>query len=297
MQGVNVFENGIGYLTKCLRLYNSGTGYFVMYLFAVLFILVKGERRDRELFLPGAAVLLVTVFNPVVPLVLDKIFDVSSEYYRLFWVAPVVILVPYVATLIVYDLTKGSGRHIAAALAVSVFMLGGNYVYANGFDIAENIYKIPDELIEVSEIIHDDSQKEYTKAFFEYEYNMEIRQYDPKMLLTVDREDYLYAMNYSYTDEMIADEMRPVNRILALLVRNQKIKEDDFTRALEETDTEYIVLTAGHPQISYIKRAGLHEIGRVGTHIIFKYDLLEPVVYEPADYSEAEHRFSYRRLK
>ena len=175
MQGVNVFENGIGYLTKCLGLYNSGTGYFVMYLFAVLFILIKGERREREIFLPGAAVLLLTVFNPVVPVILDRIFDVSSEYYRLFWIAPVVILVPYTATIIIYDRPKGSGRYVAAALTVALLILGGNYVYAKGFDIAENIYKIPDELIAVSEMIHEDSQEEYSKAFFEYEYNMEIR--------------------------------------------------------------------------------------------------------------------------
>ena len=297
MQGVNVFENGIGYLTKCLGLYNSGTGYFVMYLFAVLFILIKGERQEREIFLPGAAVLLLTVFNPVVPVILDRIFDVSSEYYRLFWIAPVVILVPYTATIIIYDRPKGSGRYVAGVLTVALLILGGNYVYAKGFDIAENIYKIPDELIAVSEMIHEDSQEEYSKAFFEYEYNMEIRQYDPKMLLTVDREDYLYAMNYSYTDEMLANEDRPVDRILALLVRNQNISEEDFTLALEKTDTEYVVLTAGHPQIPFIKRAGLYEIGRVGTHIVFKYDLDDPAVFELVDYSDVQHRFSYRRLK
>ena len=297
MQGVNVFENGIGYLVKCLSLYNSGTGFFVMYLFAVLFILVKGNHRDREIFLPSTAVLLVTVFNPLVPLVLDKIFDVNSEYYRLFWVAPIVILVPYVITVIVFDLPKGSGRGVVLTLAILAVIFGGNFVYAKGFTAARNIYKIPDELIEISGIIHEDSQSEYVRAFFEYEYNMEIRQYDPKMLLTVDREDYLYAMNYSYTDEMLADENKPVNRILALLVRNQKVKKDAFIDALESTDTEYLVLTAGHPQIPFVKGAGLSEIGRVGTHIIFKYELDDPAGFELVDYSKAEHRFSYRRLK
>ena len=71
MQGVNVFENGIGYLHKCLELYTSGTGFLLMYLFAVLVILIKGKKRERELFLPEAVVLLLTVFNPLVPLVLD----------------------------------------------------------------------------------------------------------------------------------------------------------------------------------------------------------------------------------
>ena len=96
---------------------------------------------------------------------------------------------------------------------------------------------------------------------------------------------------------MLANEDRPVDRILALLVRNQNISEEDFTLALEETDTEYVVLTAGHPQIPFIKRAGLYEIGRVGTHIVFKYDLDDPAVFELVDYSDVQHRFSYRRLK
>ena len=297
MQGVNVFENGIGYLMKCLSLYCSGSGYFIMYLFAVLLILVKGERRDREIFLPDALMLLVTVFNPVVPVVLDRIFDVNNEYYRLFWLAPVVIIVPYAAVSVIYDAPKGAKRTAVAALTMLMFVLGGNFVYADGFNVAENVYKIPDELIEISSLIHNDSGSEYTRAFFEYEYNMEIRQYDPKMLLCIDREDYLYAMNYSYTDEMLADDNKPTNRILALLVRNQKVNEERFKDALEQTDTEYIVLTAGHPQAAFIKKAGLYEIGRTATHVIYKYDLDDPAVFGLVDYSDAEHRFSYRRLK
>ncbi len=297
MQGVNVFENGIGYLMKCLRLYCSGTGYFIMYLFALIYILVKGRPRDRELFIPGAVVLMLTVFNPVVPLVLDRIFDVNSEYYRLFWIAPVIVIVPYVATMMIFEAQKGKKRVQVAVIVCLALVLGGNFVYAQGFNVAENIYKVPGELIEISELIHRDSKTEYAKAFFEYEYNMEIRQYDPKMLLCIDREDYLYAMNYSYTDEMLSDDEKPANRILALLVRNQNVAEDIFTDALEQTDTQYVVLTAGHPQISFLKRAGLYEIGRIGTHVILKYELSDPTEFELIDYSGAEHRFSYRRLK
>ena len=108
MQGVNVFENGIGYLLKCLNMYTGGTGFFAMYLIAVAFILIKGDRRERELFLYPAVVLILTVFNPVVPIVLDRIFDVSSEYYRLFWIAPVIVAVPYVATKFISSAAKAT---------------------------------------------------------------------------------------------------------------------------------------------------------------------------------------------
>lgn len=297
MQGVNVFENGIGYLHKCLGLYSSGTGYFIMYLMAVMIILIKGSRRDRQIFLPGAAVLLVTVYNPFVPLVLDRIFDVSSEYYRLFWIAPVIVLVPYAATVIIDSAPAGMTRALTLLLILSMFILGGNFVYAKGLDVAQNIYKIPDELIETADIIHADSQAEYAKVFYEYEYNMEIRQYDPKILLCIDREEYLYAMNYSYTDEMLEDEDHPTNIILAVLVRNQKVDSEYFTEALDATGTSYVVLTKGHPGAAYVKSAGLYEIGMTDTHVIYKYDLKEVFDYSLVDYSDAEHRFSYRRLK
>lgn len=297
MQGVNVFENGIGYLAKCLGLYTAGTGFFALYLIAILFILVKGSKKDRQLFIPQAVMLVVTVFNPVTPLVLDKIFDVNSEYYRLFWIAPVIIIVPYVATTLIYDDGLKKQRALIVALTAAMFIFGGNFVYGEGIKIAQNIYRIPDELITISEMIHEDSQTEYAKAFFEYEYNMEIRQYDPKMLLCVDREDYIYAVNYSYTDEMLEDETKPQNVLLALLVRNQRVDREKLCAALDATDTQYVVLTKGHPQTAFVKKAGLYEIGQTPTHIVFRYDLAEPVEHELVDYTGVEHRFSYRRLK
>lgn len=297
MQGVNVFENGIGYLHRCLELYGSGTGFLVMYVLAVVIVIAKGDKREQKIFLPSALMLLVTVYNPIVPIIIDRIFDVSSEYYRLFWITPVIVLVPYAVVRLIETAHTGRDKLITSIIVAVMFIAGGNFVYGKGLDIAENIYKIDDELIEISAMIHEDSDTEYTRAFFEYEYNMEIRQYDPKMLLCVDREDYIYAVNYSYTEEMLQDESKPVNNILALLVRNQKVDMDDFINALESTKTEYVVLTKGHPQIRAVKAAGLRQIGQTGFHVILKYDLKEPAEYELVDYTGAEHRFSTRRLK
>ncbi|MCR5302850.1 MAG: hypothetical protein K6E49_10480 [Lachnospiraceae bacterium] len=284
-------------MMKCLHLYTSGTGYFLMYLLCLMLIAVKGSKRDRQLFLPGAVVLLLTVYNPLFPVLIDRVFDISSEYYRFFWIAPVIILVPYTAVKTIYGIKSAAARVSAGLLVLIMFIAGGNFVYGNGFDMAQNEYKIPDELIEISSVIHEDSGTEYTKAFFEYEYNMEIRQYDPKMLLCIDREEYIYAMNYSYTAEMLSDEDHPTNRILALLVRNQEVDREDFTDALENTGTQYVVLTKGHPQAGFIKKAGLYEIGDTKTHVIYRYDLRQEHAYEPVDYSDAVHKFSWRRLK
>jgi hypothetical protein len=104
-------------------------------------------------------------------------------------------------------------------------------------------------------------------------------------------------VNYSYTEEMLEDEANPQNRLLALLVRNQDISAEDLADALDATNTAYVVLTKGHPQAAVVKRAGLKELSETDTHVIYRYDLKDPYEYELVDYSDAEHRFSYRRLK
>lgn len=297
MQAFNVFENGIGYLAQCLNLYMSGCAFLLLYVLGIMYLLVKGSKEERKIFLPSAVLLVLTVYNPIAPMILDKVFDVSSEYYRFFWIAPVVILVPFVVTKLIKEASSQKEKKVVVTFLVIVGLLSGYFLYDTGIDIADNIYKMPKELVEIDKIICADSDKEYKKAYFEYDYNMEIRQYDPKMLLTIDREEYLYAVAYSYTEDMINDENTPTNAILALLTRNQNVSADVFINALENTKTEYVVLTKGHPQTGFVTKAGLNLIGETATHNVFKYSVKEPYEYELVDYSEVEHRFSPRRLK
>lgn len=297
MQAINVFENGIGYLSECLNLYLGGVAYLLLYLCGVLFVLIKGSDEEKEIFIPGAVLLIATVYNPISPLLLDKFFDVSSEFYRLFWITPIIVLVPFVVSTIVEYAKNTNEKATTVAFVVAILFLGGNFAYNEGIPFAQNQYKIPDELIEISEIIHKDSDTEYAKAFFEYEYNMEIRQYDPKMLLAIDREEYIYAVNYSYTDEMLNDDATPTNKLLAALVRNQDVAPEAFADALEATKTQYVVLMKGHYMTKLLKKAGLKLVGESATHNIYKYDLREPADYSLIDYTGVEHRFSYRRLK
>ena len=125
----------------------------------------------------------------------------------------------------------------------------------------------------------------YPKVFLEYEYNMQMRQYDPRMLLTVDREDYLYAVVNEFTQEQLEDETHPQYRIIAALVKYQDVSIEDFIDAMEETHTEYVVLDKASPMFAYLKEAGLKETGMTQTHRIMKYELREPWEFELVDYS------------
>ena len=285
MTALNVTEQGYHYLRLCLDLYAGNCAYPVLYLAALIFLCVKWDREERRIFLPASVFLLLTVYNPITPVILMRFFDVNSEYYRFFWIAPMLVLVPYVAVRVIY-LEHDYARRIAVViLLIAVFVFSGNFLYANGYQRADNIYKMPRELMEVSALIHEDASEEYPKAFLEYEYNMQMRQYDPKILLTVDREDYLYATSMNYTENMLHDPDHPQYRILAALIKYQKVDEDEFLSALEKTHTKYVVLSKANPMLPFLKHAGLQEIGSTQDRAVYRYELKEPYTFELVDYS------------
>lgn len=288
MQDVFVSTDKISYLFECLKRYNGSTGFLVLYFAALVFILLRGTDKEKKIFIPMSVLMLITVYNPLFPLVLSKFADINSEYYRFFWMTPVLILVPYVITIIIISMLNGEIKHKKSILIlmIIVFAFSSDYIYRDGICLPENIYKVPDEMIEVSELIHSDSEDEYPKAFLEYEYNMQMRQYDGKMLLTIDREDYLYAISSPYTDEMINDDQFPQYRMLAAFVRYQMVDRQKLLEAFDLTGTEYIVLTTGSTWIPPLEQEGLKVVGKTEHNTILKYELKDKTPFTLVDYSE-----------
>ena len=49
MQGLNVFEKGIGYLEACLSYYTGSNAYAMLYVLALLYLLVFGNSREKQI--------------------------------------------------------------------------------------------------------------------------------------------------------------------------------------------------------------------------------------------------------
>ena len=287
MPDVSVASDKIEYLFKCLEKYNGSTGFLVLFFVMLIFVAVYADDRVKRIFVPLSVIMVLTVYNPLFPLLLTKITKIDREYYRFFWITPVVVLVPYVFTKLILAIIDGKIKNKAPiiVLALLVIVMSAKSVTESGMRIAENKYKIPNELIEISKIIHADSDKEYPKAFLEFEYNMQMRQYDAKMLLTIDREDYLYAVSNEYTTEMIDSDEFPQYRLLAGLIRYQNVEPEKIVEGLKLTNTEYVVLTTGSTMIPALKEEGLTEVKKTKGHTILKLDSEEIESIELIDYS------------
>jgi len=284
---LNVTEQGLNYLRECLNLYGDTCAFLVLYVLALIFVCAKGSRLEKQIFLPSGVMLLLTVYNPLFPVVLNSFFDVNNEYYRFFWITPVVILVPYIATKLVLMMSTPAAKSAMAVALVLIMIISGNFLYKNGYQKAENIYKMPGELMEISQLLHENTDKEYPKVLLEYEYNMQMRQYDPKILLTIDREDYLFANTNDYSGEMLSDAEHPQYKLLAVMARVQTVDvmPETFEEACEQTHTDFVVISNDSNLHSYLQHAGLYPVATTENHVIYKYNLTEPYAFELVDYT------------
>ncbi len=285
MQTLTVQSEGFLYVLKCV-LYYCGSGFYLaLWAAAALFFLIKGKDKERRIFAFPALMLLITIFNPVVPVVVNHIFDINKEYYRFFWIAPVIVTVAYMAVEFLYK--KNPAARITVFIGITLILMGaGTYAYADGYIPAENFYKIPNEVIAVSRVIRDNSEVDYPVALCDFNMQMELRQYDASILLAADRTQYLAIINGEEQDDQVKEQNIYVNRLLNVITKNVAIPEDNFLEAMQKTNTEFIVLSKESPIISYLKDAGLKEVGNTGARTVLHYDLPERQNMELADYSE-----------
>ncbi len=287
MQTLSIEKAGLSYIFQCLELYSGECLYLILYGIGIIFIIWRGRKSEKRTFLYPSLVLLLTVFNPLLPVTIDRFFDVNKEYYRTLWIVPVVPLLAYLAVKFVTLPNRSSNYRNAVFLGFCCIFLGaGTFVYADGYIEQENIYKVPNDVIEVSELIHEHAMVKYPKAICDFRLHMELRQYDASILLTADRTQYLAVMQQTYQDDQTLEQNRAVNRILDVILKGEEVPKKEFLGYLDETNTEFVVVEAKNSVVlNYLSRMGLNRVGETEERVLMHYDLKNPIQYELADYS------------
>ena len=289
MQSISVSGEGILYIFKCIALYNGTSLYLPLYFAGLIFIALKGEKELKRIFLYPGIVMLLSVYNPLFPLVLNRFFDVNKEYYRFIWITPVCIEIALLAVNYLMKNHKTRGWRIISFAGILLFLMGaGVFIYDRGYTPKENVYKIPNEVIAVSKMIRNNTDMKYPVAVMDRDMQMEIRQYDATILLACDRTQYLDFLSGAERDELTEEKNEYVDRLLSVVAKYEDIDKDSFREALNVTNTQFVVVEKISPMLKYLKDAGLEYVGTTGTRVIYKFELEDPRYFELADYSHME---------
>ena len=186
----------------------SGSGILTaLYVCALIFLFFKEKEKYKRILLVYLPMLwLMLLFFPITYRVIAEVID-EELYYRFFWMLPMTLVIAY-AMVQMYHLYWGRYRAWVVVSMIGIIILSGDFVYNNWrYTKAENIFHVPDSVVEMCDLMHVDGRE--VMAVFPMELLQYVRQYDSTICIPYGRNVLVDDWNIVHPlyDIMEADEI------------------------------------------------------------------------------------------
>lgn len=164
-----------------------GTGLIlILFLLALVYLFLFEDRKPRRiLFIYFPILVLLLFFNPLF-VNLYVSLDGEETYFRICWLLPYLVVLPYTVVLIV-EKQAGKRALYTVLAAAALFVAAGKLVYSNPlYSRAENIYHVPDSVVHICDAIEVPGRE--VRAVFPEELLLYVRQYSPLVCMPYGRE-------------------------------------------------------------------------------------------------------------
>ena len=231
----------------------TGSGFLtILYLLAMLYLWISEKNSTvRAIFVYGASVIQLLFFSPLFfwgYQLLDE-----GTYYRILWILPMTATIAYAMVKLLAKYPKaGTG------LGIIMIIMCGKYVYSNEYiSTAQNAYHIPQEVIEVCDIIMPEELDERITGVFPDDLIHFVRQYTSRIQMAYGR-DYL-APDWIYGDHPLREVMNQEEIRCSLLIK-----------LATEYKCHYIIIGKDKKMIGDLKKANVVRIGETKNYDIYR---------------------------
>jgi len=183
----------------------AGSGLIlILFVVALVYLFFCEKRKNRRIMLIYVpTIVLLFFFNP---LFFKLFYSLVGEeiYFRIIWLLPITIVIGYTVVHITERL-QGKKRIGFCLASILMLMLSGKLVYSSLlYSPAENEYHVPDEVVEICELIEVEGRE--VMAAFPEEFLLYVRQYSTLVCMPYGR-----GLELGYYDEfsylMLQDEI------------------------------------------------------------------------------------------
>lgn len=200
-------------IIEIFKAYN-GTGYYcILFIIALIYLwFTEEDKRIRALLIYTPTVIQILFFIPIFYMIYNRLDD--GTYYRILWLLPMTVVIAYAGCKVI-----GIHTRVGLALLSAILVMSGTYVYKSVYMTrAENEYHIPQEVVEVCEIIKPEEGKERVWAVVPLDLIHYVRQYTTRIQLAYGRDSivqsWVKADNELY--DLYAEPVMDVDRLSEL---------------------------------------------------------------------------------
>ncbi|NCB92666.1 MAG: hypothetical protein EOM40_08890 [Clostridia bacterium] len=249
MTGITADGYNLDFILQNLQEF-MGAG-MLWYVFPVLMILVLFAKRKeyRIIGIYPYLIFTVTVCNPYLITLAGKVIGLSDRYYRFFWILPCGIMIGIICAMAV-DKVKWKAAKILIGVAVAaIVVVLGEPVYFSaespGYKWKDNSYYTPDYIINVSEEFHKDGIEHPTVVYSDsMVYEMCQYDFDIISIFTRDEIPRIYPTSADVLTQAVENnDYTMIVKYMYLLSSEGWVTPEKFAEALQETGTDYIVLS------------------------------------------------------
>ncbi|MCD7736480.1 MAG: hypothetical protein LUI07_05905 [Lachnospiraceae bacterium] len=285
----------IVFLFDAFRSAIDGIEWFVLAYFAcIVCFFVIGHKFLNAAFVYPFAFMAVTVFNPFLIVPVAELISLTSRIRRIFWLMPVNLVLAYVFASVCTIAPRKSYltsppapttrqkrsnyvRRLAAAACIVVFIILAGAPVIPHLHRLQNIYKVDNTLIAISDFLEEDSAENGLEkvALYSDTALLELREYDPSIESALRRSDMLtYSPNLE-DEEAVQEAISSASslQILSLVSRFQVEADTDiFKKAAKKYSVSYIIMQCDAGMGDYYTKAGYSLATSIGAFDIYRMD-------------------------
>ena len=255
------------------------------YLFVVIYMCVKGDKKEKTFYGASLLVLIMVCLNPKLCRYLVDKWGFFERYFRFFWLVPVSMGYTHLA-MKMYNKYEKKGRILLWVGVVVLFILscrelvvmtgfsdlyaGG--VYNTGMIPVPNIYKVEDDVIGVCDIVEAASgdSSVVKKTLYSREFFIEVRTYDPALIPVVDYGNFSdFDFNTCIAESNWFGIMTIFYTGKTEGVDASQMTSDLLKNAMANVDCEYVVLPKTNPYHD-IWTSSFEYLGEAGRYTVLK---------------------------
>jgi hypothetical protein len=211
----------------------GGNGLLLLYFaVALIYLLVREKDKGIRKLLGGFPLAMVCIFFiPLVPFVIGSVLGEEETFYRFLWLIPMTLISAYATILFLEHVKFKWLKALLGVIAMVCVAIGGNPGYQAPVTYpAENIYQVPQQLVELCDYMVVPGRE--VKAVFPHELVPFVRQYTS-----------FVVMPYGY--ETMVERWMFTNDLAEEMIKDTS-DAGELARLAREDRCHYIVLNKGH---------------------------------------------------
>jgi len=241
----------------------AGNGmYMLLFFISLIYIYISNTKNDYCALLSYYSILMLAlIYNPFIAKFIMSFID-DYVYWRVFWMLPIPIVIAFSAASIIDGVPEKFERVIVTISLIAIVIISGKLIFVSeNFTTSSNLYKLPQETIEICDILELDCSGDI-RLVVPAELETTIRQYNANIFMLYGRDGGLYSKYIeSYERSMVFK-----------LMHAEELNVEATSTLMKIMNFNYLVLDRKKPLSEPMGTYGYHCIETTATYNIYRLD-------------------------